>query len=367
MSISRTLNTLTNELNFRLREKVNQTRIVVFLLPTEDQISGGIISVISIYRELKKLESDLGINVFLSTHPQALPFRGYTMHNRDVKIYDFKQLIRKFLPNSSILFHVPESHVIQFCKGLRHPILDKLKEDKNLTYDLNILNQNPDYFPVKEDLIPLLHRFQNLTQTTAHYAYNKPFKLGEKTITSSFLGTYPGTDNYENVPFERKRNTLLVSHDDHPQKEAILRSLQRAMPELEIIVVQNMTFEEYTEHQKYCKFGLTFGEGMDAYFLKCILYGGVGFAVNNATFFTDDIRAFPTVFDSFEQLSKNLPSIIQQLNSPEPYTAVVKTTRSVIGKYYNHGCYTKRIKHIHTNWLNKKGCITTEVILGDIA
>ena len=119
MNISRTLNTLTNELNFRFREKVNQTRIVVFLLPTADQISGGIISVISIYRELKKLESELGINVFLSTHPQAPPFLGYTLHNRDVKIYDFKQLIKKFLSNSSILFHAPESHVIQFCKGQR--------------------------------------------------------------------------------------------------------------------------------------------------------------------------------------------------------------------------------------------------------
>ncbi|MFT6209783.1 MAG: hypothetical protein ACJATE_000377 [Bacteroidia bacterium] len=182
MSISRTLNTITNELNFRLREKVNQTRIVVFLLPTEDQISGGIISVISIYKELKQLESDLGINVFLSTHPQAPPFMGYTLHNRDVKIYDFKQLIKKFLSNSSILFHVPESHVIQFCKGLRHPILDKLREEKNLTYDPNILNQNSDYFPVKEDLISLLHRFRNVTQTTAHYAYDKPFKIGERTI-----------------------------------------------------------------------------------------------------------------------------------------------------------------------------------------
>ena len=97
MSISRTLNTITNELNFRLREKVNQTRIVVFLLPTEDQISGGIISVIYIYSELKKFESKLGINVFLSTHPQATPFMSYTWHNRTLKIYNFKQLDKKLL------------------------------------------------------------------------------------------------------------------------------------------------------------------------------------------------------------------------------------------------------------------------------
>jgi hypothetical protein len=362
MSISRTLNTITNELNFRLREKVNQTRIVMFLLPTEDQISGGIISVISIYKELKNLESDLGINVFLSTHPQAPPFMGYTLHNRDVKIYDFKQLIKKFLSNSSILFHVPESHVIQFCKGLRHPILDKLKEDKNLTYDLNILNQNPYYFPVKKDLIPLLARIRNLTQTTAHYAYNKPFELGKKTFPSSYLGTPPGTDNFEIIPFENKRNTLLVSHDDHPQKEVILVFLKNAIPDLEIIVVKNMTFEKYTEHQKYCKFGLTFGEGMDAYFIRCILYGGIGFAVSNDVFFTDDIKALPTVFNSYEQLGSTISPMIRQLNSPEPFTALAKTTRSVLGKYYNNTRYKKRIEHIHTNWLNNKGCIATEGI-----
>lgn len=367
MDFSQRILALKNKWRFFRNEKITRTRIIILPLPSMDLISGGIMSVISIYRELKKREDQLGIHVFLSTHPQAPHFEGYTKHNRDVKIYGFHQLISRLLPNSTILFHITEAHVIQFCSGLRHEELDRLKKEKNLVYDINILNQNPEYFPVKEDLIPLLTRIREVTQTTAHYACDKPFLLGDKTIPSSYLGTPAGIDVFEHVPFHAKRNAILVSHDDHPEKERILRSLQRAIPDLEVIVVHNMSFEEYTDHQKYCKFGLTFGEGMDAYFIRCILYGGIGFAVNNETFFTDDIRAFPTVFDSYEQLHANIASLIQQLNAPDPYTVLVSAIRPIIGKYYNNACYQQRMEHIHTNWLNDLGCIATQEILGEVA
>ena len=127
-----------------------------------------------------------------------------------------------------------------------------------------------------------------------------------------------------------------------------------------------MTFEAYSKHQKHCKFGLTFGEGMDFYFIKSILQGGVGFAVNNDTFFTDDIRAFPTVFDAYEELSTSIASMMKDLNAPEPYNALVKATRSILGKYYNNACYKKRVEHVHANWINGSGCIATKEILGEI-
>lgn len=363
MRLTGLLQSLTRSVNFLLKEKVTQKRVVLFLLPSQDQISGGIISVISIYRELKKLEHKLGINVYLSTHPQATAFTGYTKHNKDVKIYGFHQLLNKLLVHTTVLFHVPESHVVQFCSGLNHAVLTKIKEDKKLVYDVNILNQNPDFFPKTAELAPLLLRIRNLTQTTAHYAYNKPFKVAATTVPSSYLGTYPGTDTYEIVPFKKKRNTILVSHDYHPQKQRILKALETQFPELEIIVVKDMTFEEYNEHQKYCKFGISFGEGMDSYFLTCILYGGIGFAVNNNTFFTDDIRAFSTVFNSYQELEAAIATKITALNTATAYTNLVNSTRSVVGKYYNNAYYKRRIEHIHSNWLKDAGCIATKELL----
>ena len=362
MRIPPLFNRIRNELNFRFREKVDQTRIVVFVLPSEDLISGGVMSVISIYRELKKLEHDLGINVFLSTHPQAPHFEGYTMHNRDVKVYGFKHVITKVLPDSTILFHIPEAHVIQFFLGLRHTELDKLKDDKRLTYDVNILNQNPVYFPKKEELRLFISRIRDLTQTTAHYAYNKQFKLGDRLVPSSYLSAYVGIDISEVVPYEKKRNAILVSHDDHPQKESVLKTLQKAIPNLEIIVVNNIPFEEYTELQKSCKFGLTFGEGVDSYFVQCILDGGIGFAVANPVFFTEDIKAFPTVFESFEKMQENLPRLINEMNAPISFSKTVNEIRPVLGKYYRFAAYTQRIEHLHTNWKNNQGIIATKEI-----
>ncbi|MCF8463904.1 MAG: hypothetical protein K9G41_03625 [Flavobacteriales bacterium] len=366
MGLSQRIIALKNAWHFFRNEKVTRKRIVILLLPSIDLISGGVISVVSIYRELKRLEEQLGIHVFLSSHPQAPHFGGYTQHNTDVKIYGFYQLLEKLLPNSTILFHIPESHVIQFCRGLQHEGLDTLKQEKNLTYDINILNQNPDFFPDTEVLNGFTSRIREITQTTAHYAYNKPFQLGDRTVPSSYLGTYPNEDIFKIIPYEKKRNTIIVSHDEHPQKETILRSLQNAVPDLEIIVVKNMTLEEYTDHQKYCKFGLSFGEGMDAYFLQTILFGGIGFAVYNTTFFTEDIRAFPTVFDSFDQMHQNIASLIQELNTAEAFTAFMMTTRSVARKYYNHESYLQRIEHIHSNWTSDKGCIATKEILGEV-
>lgn len=364
MKRSQKLIALQNHWHFYKHEDIIHPRAIFLLLPSTDLISGGVMSVVSIYRALKELENTLGMHVFLSTHPQASHFGGYTKHNRDVTVYGFKFLLEQLLPQTTVLFHVPEPHVVQFCRGLEHPTLHQLKKDKQLTYDLNILNQNPDYFPEIDELLPWLAPLRTITQTTAHYAYNKPFRLADKTIPSSYLGTPPGIDVFENVPFHEKRNTIIVGHDDHPQKEAILATIRAAIPELEIIVVQNMSFEEYTEHQKYSKFGISFGEGMDAYFIRCILYGGIGFAVNNETFFTDDIRAFPTVFNSYQELGTRLVSLINELNAPQPYAALVKTTRAVVGRYYHNASYQKRITHIHSNWVAGNGCVATEEILG---
>jgi hypothetical protein len=128
-------------------------------------------------------------------------------------------------------------------------------------------------------------------------------------------------------PFEEKRDLMLVSPDPDPNRERILKEVATAFPELEIRIIQDVPFSEYIKLERLAKWSLTFGEGMDAYFLGIFLRGGVGFAVYNDNFFTPEFRDLPTVYSTFDEMHSRISSDIRYLDSKvnmESYNAQVR-------------------------------------------
>lgn len=65
--------------------------------------------------------------------------------------------------------------------------------------------------------------------------------------------------------------------DTYPSCEAVHETTAAAMPDLEIQVVQDMPLYKYISLEKEAKLSLTFGVGLDVYFIGIFLRRGIGF------------------------------------------------------------------------------------------
>ena len=98
---------------------------------------------------------------------------------------------------------------------------------------------------------------------------------------------------------------MVVSPDPHPAKEAVM-DLLNSVTGLRIQVIQNLTYEQYKELISRARWSLTFGEGLDGYFIEPVFSGSVSFAVYNEEFFTQDFKPLSTVYSSYEELLKRI-------------------------------------------------------------
>ncbi|MGA8529543.1 MAG: hypothetical protein WB622_07505, partial [Acidobacteriaceae bacterium] len=102
-------------------------------------------------------------------------------------------------------------------------------------------------------------------------------------------------------------------------REPVLSLIGRELPQFRIQVVSKMPFEEYLGLAQKAKFSLTFGEGMDDYFIGTFLRGGIGFAVYNSQFFTADFHGFRTVYSDWGTLMHQLISDVRYLDQKDAY------------------------------------------------
>ena len=111
----------------------------------------------------------------------------------------------------------------------------------------------------------------------------------------------------------------MVSPDEHPLKERVLEEIACAHPQLEIRIVNNLSYEEYRALISSAKWALTFGEGLDGYFAETIFSGGNAFAVFNDRFFTPAFATLETVYPSWEILLEKITIDLQRLDEPIAY------------------------------------------------
>jgi len=129
-----------------------------------------------------------------------------------------------------------------------------------------------------------------------------------------------------------KRNLMIVSPDSHPQRETVLRFLGETFPEMEIRVIWDVRFDEYLKLEKLAKWSLTFGEGLDGYFGGVILRGGVGFAVFNETFFTEEYRDLQTVYPDYPTLLGRIADDIRSLDNRDTMAAYSAKVRALFAE-----------------------------------
>ena len=338
--------------NSLIKEKYSSKteKLIVFIVDGanwftgRDTISGGILSIASIYDETKKIKSVHNSDVIMVTHKNANLILKHTKFDNNITVFRLEQIFSHFINLRKILFHVPEYLVptinIQFEQETAFlSSIDNLK--------INILNQNILLMPSVDEVSKLKKHTSHVSQTTAHDNYSTKEIREKYGIPLHKLSVFGSPEKYKQISFNKKENLMIVSPDQAPQKQQILNKITQQIPNLKIQIIKNLTYSEYLGTISKAKFALTFGEGLDFYFLETVFSGGIGFAVYNNDFFTKEFKNLAQVYSSYkhmeEQICKDLLSLQESLIFEETNKSQYKLCKNI----YKYNEYVKNIESFY--------------------
>jgi hypothetical protein len=197
---------------------------------------------------------------------------------------------------------------------------------------------------IEKQNVAELKRFGKVTVTTAHEAYSDLATRQKLDVPLHKLGTWVGPELYNGRTYRDKEPILVVSHDEHPLKDQVLAKIARALPQLQIRVVNNLSYEEYKALLSRAKWSLTFGEGLDAYFVEMVFSGGNAFAVYNERFFTPDFVGLETVYPSWDALTERITLDLQHLDEPAAYERCWRRTFDLLSELYNSDRFRENLR-----------------------
>lgn len=212
---------------------------------------------------------------------------------------------------------------------------------------VNILNQNIKLMPDAAYIRNSRSLFNRLTMTTAHERYTTKEMQLSYGIPLHKFSVYGGPERYDFVPYEQKEDIMIVSPDSHPLKEQVLTELSANYPNLQTIVISKMRYAEYLKLIRRAKWSLTFGEGLDYYFLETVFSGGISFAVYNEEFFTPEFKSLETVYYDYKTLRNILISDLNRLDESSAFKKCNKLLLQKCKQLYNQEEYISNIKSFY--------------------
>jgi hypothetical protein len=198
---------------------------------------------------------------------------------------------------------------------------------------LNVLLFNIDN--IQGQKVSELKSFGSVSATTAHEAYTNAATREALGVSVHRLSVCNGPELFCRSDFKDKEPILIVSHDEHPLKEQVLAQIAEALPELTIKVIQDITYEDYRKLIARAKWSLTFGEGLDGYFVEPVFSGSIPFAVFNDRYFTSAFAELETVYQSWEMLTDRIVADIQRLDEPIAYNECWRRIFDLVCSLYN--------------------------------
>lgn len=315
---------------------------VVFVIPGADfftgreRISGGLISITSLCTESRKLLTDS--NVLMCTQPNdPLLFQLKSFKN-DEKIYNW-DLIEQNISGELIL-HLPE-YLVDTWIG-EHAHLIKRISQKCFVH-INVMNQNIRLMPEPSKIDVLKDLSNKTTITTAHDQYCTLHYRKIYGVSLHKFSVWISPEQYNRISFEKKKNLLVYSPDNHPMKQEVLEKL-RSISGLQLKEIKGLTYEEYKGTIETAKFSITFGEGLDGYFIEPVFSGAVSFAVYNEDFFTEDFKKLKGVYGNWSELLSVLADEVKVLGQTSAkFYESQENQFELLAKYYSYQIYCENI------------------------
>lgn len=319
-------------------------RLIVFFIPTQKLVNGGILSIFSICKESRKFNDIHKADVVLSTYPGNKSYKKNDLFENDETIYDFEELINRGKPEF-LQLHIPEYASGEVYEGLKahHEYLKDIPDLR-----INIMNQNILYMPKATDVANWYTLTTKVTQTTAHNKYSTQQIADTYNLPTRHLSTFVDHHQYKWTPYENKKAIIALSNDVTEKRGQIVAKLKKHLPSFTIKTIENMKFEEYKLFISSAKFTITFGEGFDGYYVEVFFTGGITFAVYNEDFFPDKkFSDFENTFKNYDDMLDNIIDRIKTLDNKASYEKVVTKNLDKINQLYSFSQYTENLRNFY--------------------
>ena len=325
-------------------------RYVIFLTPGWNIVNGGMISILSIASETRKLLAKTGVSVAVCTAYDAPRIVRYTKFKNDFDILAFADLLPRFPVGADVLVHLPEFAVERYATSCLSVYLARA----DLKWRFNILLQNIDRLPAGQ-IIEKLATIGPVTATTAHKAYATHETARSLGCPVHLLSTWLCPEKFERSDYAGKKKVVMISPDSHPAKYRIVREIAKCLPDHRIVEIRNIPYERYREIAKKAKFAFTFGEGLDNYFVETIFSGGIAMAIFNSRFFTDEYRNLGGVFPDAESAVLHVANFLRAADNGVSYKAIADGQLDVVAKSYVQAEYLQNLKNFYETYFKYRG------------
>jgi len=315
--------------------------LIIFLTPGIDMVNGGILSVTSLFEETKNLKNVHGSEAILCTYPSDPSLLKYTKFKNDIVLLNFSDSLQYFKNLENLVIHVPEHFIYRFYWFINKKDKDLLSKIKNVR--INILIQNIDYLPSNKYIMNL-KRFGKLSGTTAHSKYSTKELKNRLGFPLHKLSAYVSPEQYSRRKYSEKKDLMIVSPDRDRRKSEILALIQNEFPQMQIKIIKNMTYETYKETISNAKWALTFGEGLDGYFVEPVFSGAISFSVYKPEFFTKEFQHLRTIYANYDVLKEKICSDIRQLDNQVEYDLYQRQQFELCATEYNYATYVKNLE-----------------------
>ncbi len=329
-----TRSVLTRAATFRTK------RLIIFLTPGFELRTGGVMAIASSYRESIALRHIHGAAVALCAFPGDAPFLKYTWFENHNYILDLETVLKGCPQLDYLLIHIPEIAVDSILEWLTSASPTLLRNIREI--HLNILLMNIDN--IKGKNVAGLKRFGKVTCTTAHEAYTNSATRELMGVPLHRLSVCVGPEYYSRSGYQEKEALLIVSNDPHPLKDTVLHQIAQACPNVTIKIIEHLSYADYRNLICRAKWSLTFGEGLDGYFLEPVFSGGVPFAVFNDRYFTPSFSHLETVYPSWEVLMGKIPEDMKRLDEPVAYNRCWRQAYDLLCSLYSTEQFRKNLR-----------------------
>jgi hypothetical protein len=297
-------------------------------------------AIAGLYRESAALGQLHQARVILCTVPGDPFLLKYSWFENRNYILDLTSVLKCCGRLDYLQLHIPEYMVNRVSDWLTSVSPTLLKNVREL--HCNVLLQNIDL--IQGQNVASLMPFGKVTCTTAHEAYTNPATRKTVGVPLHRLATYNGPELYSRTTYQDKEHVLMVSRDPHPLRELVLDKIAQLLPDLRIQVIQDLSYEDYAKLAGRAKWSLTFGEGLDAYFLDPVFSGGVSFAVFNDRFFTPAFAKLETVYPSWEVLMDRMPADLRRLDEPVAYDRCGREAYDLLSELYSTNRFRENLR-----------------------
>lgn len=323
----------------------NTKKMIVFFIPPKNDINGGIMSIFSICKYSREICPDA--QCVITTFPSKVTYERNTFFKNDEKIYRWEQIVNNAKNVKELIIHIPEYFSDKFSTALTNKDFKFLKQIENV--QINILNQNIELMPEPEKIKGLYKITNNVTQTIAHDRYATQEVCDKWQIPTHFLSVHIDTSGYRSYAFEEKEKIIVLSPDEAPYKEAIVKKLKQELPDFKLITVENMPFDEYMDLIAKAYFTISFGEGFDGYFNQPQAVRGLGMAVYNSDFFPDESwLELKNVYKSPADMENNIVNDIKELSAnKELYYSLINKMNEKLSTLYGEDLFKRNLEKFY--------------------